>query len=102
MAKGTKEQIQGQMRRRGDRAKEYIRKSKEGKPCTDCGNIYHFAIMHYDHLPQFEKTRGISEMFYYSIKRIDEEIAKCELVCSNCHGMRTWTRNQAIELDKGI
>lgn len=26
-----------------------------------------------------------------SIARILEEIAKCELVCANCHRLRTWS-----------
>lgn len=27
---------------------------KEGKPCSDCGQVFHPAAMHWDHLPKFE------------------------------------------------
>ena len=33
-------------------------------------------------------TRGVA------MEMILEEIAKCDLVCANCHRMRTWTRGK--------
>ena len=35
-------------------------------------------------------------MSLYSIKRIQEEIDKCELVCANCHRYRTWERKDYL------
>jgi len=49
--------------------------------------------MHFDHRPgeikEFEigfAVRG------YSRRRILAEIAKCDLVCANCHAVRTYRR----------
>lgn len=64
------------------------------KPCIDCGKFYDPICMDYDHLPQFKKKKNISRMLSAgsSIQTILDEIAKCELVCSNCHRMRTRDR----------
>ncbi len=63
-------------------------------PCTDCGISYPPWIMHWDHLPGFEKKRCIGNIYSHSEETILAEIAKCELVCANCHADRTWHRLQ--------
>lgn len=66
---------------------------KEGKVCTDCGNSYHFAAMQWDHLPGFTKHTELAKLVKAGGKKaILEEIAKCELVCANCHSVRTYNR----------
>lgn len=67
--------------------------SLKDKPCTDCGIKYHHAAMDFDHLPQFTKAFNISDAYTLSECEILEEIAKCELVCANCHRIRTFTRH---------
>lgn len=66
----------------------------KARPCTDCGGSFHPAAMQWDHLPGKQKTTEIAEMLRRNLSRkiILEEIAKCELVCANCHAMRTWRR----------
>jgi len=51
--------------------------------------------MHWDHLPEFDKIGEISSMVA-SRKRevIMEELKKCELVCANCHVLRTVVRTR--------
>lgn len=72
---------------------EFIRKSKNGKPCADCGKIYPYYVMDYDHRPGTEKVERLAMMFRTgSLRRVKEEIAKCDLVCSNCHRVRTFKR----------
>ena len=61
-------------------------------PCTDCGLKYHPCVMDFDHMPEFEKTYSVSDMSYKSLDSVRKEIEKCELVCSNCHRMRTNNR----------
>lgn len=72
---------------------EVIVQEAKDKPCTDCGKIYHHSVMDFDHLPQFQKLFPISKWRQHSRKQIKEEIAKCEVVCSNCHRARTWSRS---------
>jgi len=63
---------------------------KDGVPCADCGGVYPVFVMHWDHLPGFEKKGDVSAMVGSRTRvAILEEIAKCELVCANCHVLRT-------------
>ena len=91
----NKAQIIQRQKERRQRIVEWIIGLKKDQPCTDCGQVYHFAAMHYDHLPGATKLGTIREMAYrYADKqKILDEIAKCELVCSNCHAVRTYERN---------
>lgn len=51
--------------------------------------------MDFDHV-RGEKKYNIGSMVGRGLspKLIDEEVAKCELVCSNCHRIRTYARMQ--------
>ncbi len=66
----------------------------KNKPCADCHIQYHFSAMDFDHLPKFKKNFGIAQgALNASLQEIKAEIAKCEVVCSNCHRVRSWKRN---------
>jgi hypothetical protein len=70
---------------------------KDGKPCADCGAIYHPAAMQWDHLPGAEKLASVADLCRKNNRqRVLEEIAKCELVCSNCHAVRTFQRLRGV------
>jgi len=70
-------------------------------PCKDCGKSYPFYVMDFDHLPEKEKSFNISRTREYnSIIKLRKEIAKCDVVCSNCHRERTYRRR--FQLDTGI
>jgi hypothetical protein len=68
-----------------------IEKYKESNPCTDCDRLYPYYVMDFDHA-RGEKFRGVSRMQGYSWERVLAEIAKCDLVCANCHRIRTQSR----------
>lgn len=70
----------------------YVVAAKTDKPCTDCKVIYPSYVVDFDHLGE-DKDRDIAKMITHSsLAKIILEIAKCELVCSNCHRIRTHTR----------
>lgn len=60
--------------------------------CTDCGYRGHAAALEFDHLPGHVKRFNISEKMGRSIEELLIEIAKCEVVCANCHRIRTVDR----------
>jgi len=63
---------------------------KDGVPCADCGETFPVYVMHWDHLPGFEKVDEVSSMVGHRTRAaILEELKKCELVCANCHVLRT-------------
>jgi len=62
-------------------------------PCTDCHIQYNPWVMEFDHLR--DKKYIVSHMTNYKIARLEAEIAKCELVCANCHKERTHKRTWA-------
>lgn len=64
---------------------------KEGRPCSDCGGVFHPAAMQWHHLPGQPKTANVADLGRrHSRRRVIEEIARCELVCANCHAVRTF------------
>lgn len=71
----------------------FVRKHKE-KPCADCNHEYPYYVMQFDHLEGFVKLfdLGKAHIKGYSEKKILEEIAKCDVVCANCHAARTFKR----------
>ena len=74
-------------------ARAWMATLKEGRACADCGGVFPSFVMHWDHLPGHVKVAEISAMV--ANRRRDvvlEELAKCELVCANCHVMRTVAR----------
>lgn len=68
---------------------------KEGKPCADCGGSFPPDAMHWDHLPGMDK-RGDVGNIARNLNRnaVLAEIKKCELVCANCHAVRTMVRRE--------
>jgi hypothetical protein len=74
-------------KRRRSMLREHMRRAKD-KPCADCGVRYPYYVMQFDHLGDKSFTIG-QDYFKYSLSKLEEEIAKCEVVCANCHAIRT-------------
>lgn len=85
-ARGYRKQI--------DNYRKYI---KEATPCADCGNFFPYYVMHFDHLPGFVKLFNIASYKDYTqdLDVVKREISKCDIVCSNCHAVRTHYRRVA-------
>lgn len=62
-------------------------------PCADCKIQYPPYVMDFDHV-RGTKLFNISVAFAnrYPIDKTLAEIAKCDVVCSNCHRIRTHQR----------
>lgn len=64
-------------------------------PCMDCKGVFPFVAMDFDHRLKETKCFSISKYRVYkatpeNITKVALEIDKCDLVCSNCHRIRTW------------
>lgn len=65
-------------------------------PCKDCGILYPPWVMQFDHIvgpKDFILANAPARNFSDALIRA--EIAKCELVCANCHAERTHSRRNA-------
>jgi hypothetical protein len=70
---------------------EYLK----GKACVDCQEN-NPMVLDFDHLPKYEKSFSIGRAITGSTRSWDSillEIGKCEIVCANCHRIRTSTRS---------
>lgn len=67
--------------------------SLKQKPCIDCGVKYPHYVMDFDHRDRNTKLASINKMINfhsYAKKKILKETEKCDLVCANCHRIRTY------------
>jgi hypothetical protein len=80
------------LRERNERLRQMILSAK-AKPCADCGVQYAPWQMDFDHV-RGVKVRGLANILRgkNSVRLILAEIAKCEVVCANCHRDRTHQR----------
>ena len=60
--------------------------------CTDCGFNTHSVALQFDHV-RGEKTLELSDVTH-SRERLEAEMLKCEVVCANCHAIRSANRGQ--------
>ncbi len=78
-----------------ERNRVLLRELKENSRCTDCGND-NPIVLEFDHLR--DKQYNVANMIDNgrSWASIQSEIEKCEVVCANCHRVRTYNRRMAL------
>lgn len=76
---------------------EFLRDYKLAKGCADCGYKEHSCALDFDHRPGEVKLFEPSKLKTSGTwQQMLDEIAKCDVVCSNCHRVRTFiTREPA-------
>lgn len=79
-------------RQRYARACEIFHQIKS-QPCMDCGGTFPHYVMEFDHPDRSIKTGNISQMIgggsYANMRKVLAEVEKAQLVCANCHRIRT-------------
>lgn len=73
------------------------------RPCEDCGLRFPPECMDFDHV-RGEKRGDVGRMAMQkgAVITLLAEIAKCEVVCANCHRIRTRVRRQYIGRKHGV
>ena len=87
----NKEQKKAYKKRLIERNRLFIREYLQQHSCKDC-NHNDWRVLEFDHLPEYKKYNDISELISLSTDRLKNEIAKCEVVCANCHNLRSYYR----------
>lgn len=77
---------------------EALRQLRLESGCVDCGYKEHAEALDFDHVvgeKEFGVLQGVRQGFSWD--RIMAEVAKCEIVCANCHRVRTRQRREELE-----
>lgn len=64
-------------------------------PCADCGGSFPSVCMDFDHVRGDKRFRINASTVGLPEHILAEELKKCEVVCSNCHRLRTARRGRA-------
>ena len=68
----------------------WIEEYKLEHGCCKCGYKEHAAALDFNHINPLEKSFGIGESMSKSRELVEAEIAKCEVLCANCHRIHTY------------
>jgi hypothetical protein len=85
--------------RRRQRARRFLLALLEVAECTDC-HLRDPVVLEFDHVRE-GKRGNVAELVThgFSLRRIVEEVDRCEVVCANCHRRRTALRSGCWRLD---
>lgn len=73
-----------EIKRRKREIASWYREFKKSLMCAKCGED-HPGCLDFHHRDEEEKDRPVSQMLRLGKKRILAEIAKCDVLCANCH-----------------
>jgi len=79
-------------KRRVENRRKFIINYLNNHPCVDCG-VTDIRVLEFDHIGT-EKNKNVTDLVLRgkAIERIEKEISLCEVVCANCHRIRTMKR----------
>lgn len=80
-AERRRQRLCAKARRRYARRRAYF-VDKLGGRCVKCGDRWN---LHFDHIDPGTKEFVISDGMFFSLERLREEVAKCQLLCWQCH-----------------
>lgn len=76
--------------------RQFINEYKTSRGCQLCGYDDHPQALTFDHLDQETKRRDWSSknLTRWNRKELLEELAKCRVLCFNCHMVETYENEQ--------
>ena len=66
-----------------------IHAEKLKRGCACCGYNTYACALDFDHLDPTTKIRDIAKMHTTSIEKLNKEMEKCQVLCANCHRIKT-------------
>ncbi len=84
-------------------AKEYIGNYLSTHPCIDCAES-DILVLEFDHRDRKSKGGFVGVMVNNNatLKKVIEEISKCDVRCANCHRRKTEKENNSWKLNYKI
>lgn len=93
--------VRDHARRRRIELREWLNSLKEGKSCVRCG-FSHPAALDYHHIKGKKLFHlAVAATVGYAREKILKEIAKCELICANCHRVEHLTKSKGVVAQSG-
>ncbi len=88
--KGFNAKKLAQTKSRKEKLNKFIITYLTSHPCIVCGEVDP-VVLEFDHRDPNEKEFTIAEGVgkVYSLEKIEIEIAKCDVLCANCHRRKT-------------
>ena len=85
-------------RKKKQEVRKWYREYKNTLHCADCGQS-HPATLDFHHIDPTEKDFVVSQILHEttSLRRLQEEIAKCVVLCANCHRIRHWNEKHSSD-----
>ena len=80
----NKDKVREINKQRYIRNRQIVYNHYKDNPCVICGES-RIACLQLDHLDPTEKSFGLANLYNRSESAILEEIAKCRVLCANCH-----------------
>jgi hypothetical protein len=77
--------------------RDHMRAVKLKKGCEVCGYNSHPSALEFDHIDPATKTYSPSYTISLSWGAMLEEIAKCRVLCANCHAVHTYNQREGTE-----
>lgn len=70
-----------------------LKSERKNRPCMDCGKTYPPYVMDFDHRDGLTKCYTLAAT-NHAVGRatLEAEMEKCDVVCANCHRIRTHNR----------
>ena len=93
--KGYIEKLRKQANERKLRIKQFLDSYKLERGCKDCGYKEHPEALEFDHI---KNNKSFNVALSKSIRQAKDEIKKCEVVCANCHRIRSHNRRKNLSM----
>lgn len=92
-ARKNSEKVRAKIRERRAAIRAELNRIKEERGCADCKQKFPYYVLDFDHIDSSNKVNGVSALLKEAgLERVREEVQKCEVVCANCHRIRTHKR----------
>lgn len=73
----------------------------KAQPCADCGGRFPLECMDFDHRDPEQKLLNVSYLINLrDMDLLQAEIAKCDVVCANCHRVRTRAQRERRRIQR--
>jgi hypothetical protein len=80
------------------RIRAFITAHLKANPCVDCGET-DAIVLEFDHVTGKDFNISDAARKGVSMKKLNAEIAKCEVRCANCHRKKTYERSGLTHKD---